>query len=72
MKQFFLDIVSPHACSYDYHGNNYSSSESAARAAELLALDLACSETHVWIGTKVQVRTATGDTFCSVPVVMAA
>ena len=72
MKQFFFDIVGAQACSYDYRGANYSSPEGAARAAELLALDLACSGTDVWIGTKVQVRTATGDTFFSVPVVMAA
>ncbi len=72
MKRCFLDIVSAHFCSYDYRGRNFSKSEDAASAAELFALDLGCSETSDWIGSQVQVRTATGDMLFSVPVVMAA
>ncbi len=72
MKRCFFDIVSARSRSYDYRGRNYSSPEDAARAAELFALHLGCSETDDWIGSQVQVRTAAGDMLFSVPVVMAA
>jgi hypothetical protein len=72
MKRCFFDIVSTRSRSYDYSGCNYSSPEDAARAAELFALGLGCSETNDWIGSQVQVRTVAGDMLFSVPVVMAA
>lgn len=72
MKRCFFDIVSAHFRSYDYRGRNFSKSEDAARAAELFALYLGCSETDDLVGSQVQVRTAAGDVLFSVPVVVAA
>jgi len=68
MKQFFFDIVSAHACSYDFRGHNYCSPEGAAHDAELIAMDLACSETDEWIGSQVQVRTTAGRLLFTAPV----
>jgi len=72
MNRFFFDVVSTQSRSYDYHGRNFSKQEDAANAAELIAMDLGCSETCDWIGSQVQVRNVAGDTLFSVPVVMAA
>jgi hypothetical protein len=72
MKQFFFDVVSSECCSYDFHGRYLSRSEDAADVAELIAMDLGCSETDDWIGSQVQVRTAAGDMLFFVPVVIAA
>lgn len=72
MKRFFFDVVNSQSRSYDYHGRNFSRPDDAARAAELIAMDLGCSETGNWIGSQVQVRNTAGDTLFSVPVVIAA
>jgi hypothetical protein len=71
MKRFFFDVVTTQSRSYDYHGRNFNRSEDAAYVAELIAMDLGCSETADWIGSQVQVRNATGDMLFSVPVVIA-
>jgi hypothetical protein len=72
MNRFFFDVVSTQSRSYDYHGRSFSRTEDAANVAELIAMDLGCSETDDWIGSQVQVKNAAGDTLFSVPVVLAA
>ena len=72
MNRFFFDVVSTQSRSYDYHGRSFSRTEDAASVAELIAMDLGCSETDDWIGSQVQVKNAAGDTLFSVPVVLAA
>jgi hypothetical protein len=72
MQPFFFDVVSPKRCSYDYHGRKFSRPEDAADVAELIAMDLACSETDDWCDSHVQVRNVAGDTLFSVPVLLAA
>ena len=72
MIRFFFDVVSTQSRRYDYHGRNFSRQEDAANVAELIAMDLGCSETDDWIGSHVHVRNVAGDTLFSVPVVLAA
>ena len=72
MDRLFFDVVTPQAYLYDYHGRRFRRSEEAAQAAEMIALDLGCSETADSVGSQVQVRTATGDMLYSIPVVLAA
>lgn len=71
MILFFFDVVSSQSRCFDYQGCNFSRSEDAAHRAELIAMDLGCSETTDWIGSHVQVRTAAGDMLFSIPVVIA-
>lgn len=72
MQLFFFDIVNPKCRSYDYRGRKLSRPEDAADVAELIAMDLGCSETDDWIGSQVQVRTAAGEMLFFAPVVIAA
>jgi Domain of unknown function (DUF6894) len=72
MKRFFFDVLSAQSCSYDYCGRNFSRSEDAAEAAELIAMDLSCSVMNDWKSSRVQVRTATGETLYEFPITEAA
>ena len=72
MTRLFFDVVNTRSRSYDYSGRNFSRQEDAANVAELIAMDLGCSEMSDWIGSHVQVRNVAGDTLFSVPVVIAA
>jgi hypothetical protein len=72
MKRFFFDVKSAQSCSYDYRGRNYSRSEDAVEAAELIAMDLRCSMKDDWSGGHVQVRTAAGEMLFSFPILVEA
>ena len=72
MTRLFFDVVSTQSRTYDFHGRNFSRPEEAAHMAELIAMDLGCSETDDWNGSHVQVWDATGDMLFLVPVVMEA
>ncbi len=70
--RLFFDVYSESTRCYDYHGRVFARPEEATEMAELIAADLACSETGNWIGSNVKVRSAAGETLFSVPVLAAA
>jgi Domain of unknown function (DUF6894) len=70
--RLFFDVFKQQMPSYDFHGRNFGGPEDAAQIAELIAMDLGCSETDDWVGSQVQVRNAAGETLFAVPVPVAA
>ena len=70
--QLFFDIEHQDSRCYDYHGDDFGRPEDAAEMAELIAVDLGCSETADCIGAHVQVRNVIGEKLFSVPVLEAA
>jgi hypothetical protein len=67
MKQFFFDLRGA-TNSYDYRGCYLRSSHEARDMAEMMALDLGCSETENWIGSNINVVDVAGTTLFSIPV----
>jgi hypothetical protein len=59
MKRFFFDVATDEAVRYDYQGRVFGDMEEAKALAELIALDLACSEDRNETG-EVQVRNVSG------------
>jgi hypothetical protein len=70
--RLFLDLHHQDSRYYDYHGDDFGRPEDAAEMAELIAVDLGCSETDDCAGAQVQVRNAAGETLFSVAVLAAA
>ncbi len=70
--QLFFDIEHQESRRYDYHGDDFGRPEDATELAELIAVDLGCSETADCIGAQIQVRNVAGETLFSVPVLDAA
>ena len=70
--RLFFDVFKQQTPSYDFHGRYFDRPENAAQMAELIALDLGCSENNDWVGSQVQVRNAAGETLFAVPVLVAA
>ena len=70
--RLFFDILKQQSSSYDFHGCYFSKSEEAAKMAELIAVDLGCSEDSDWVNSQVQVRNAAGEMLFAVPVLIAA
>jgi hypothetical protein len=68
MEPFFFDLLGTTSSSYDYHGRHLGSPYEARDLAEMMALDLSCSETEDWVGSKIKVRDAAGTTLFSIPV----
>ena len=70
--RLFFDVQHQDSRCYDYRGGDFGRLEDATQMAELIALDLGCSETDDCAGSQVQVRNANGETLFSVPVLIAA
>jgi len=69
MARYFFDIVGQnHRACYDYKGQETSSPEKALNLAEVLALDLCCTNPESWTGCTVEVRDRLGVCLFSVPV----
>jgi len=68
MKRYFFDLNKTTANSYDYHGRHFRNPREARDLAEIMALDLSCSETEDWIGSIVKVCDSAGKTLFSIPV----
>ena len=66
--RLFFDILQKKIGSYDFHGVYFCSPEDATEIAELIAVDLGCSENNDWAGSHVQVRNGAGQTLFAVPV----
>jgi hypothetical protein len=70
--RLFFDVLKQQSSTYDFRGGDFGRAEDAAQIAELIAMDLGCSETNDWVGSQVQVRNAAGETLFAVPVLVAA
>ena len=68
MKQFFFDLRGATLDSYDYRGCYLRGPHEARDMAEMMALDLSCSETENWIGSNINVLDVAGTTIFSIPV----
>lgn len=67
MKRFFFDVATDDAVRYDYQGRMFGNVEEARALAELIALDIACSEDNSEPG-EVQVRNVSGSCLFSVSI----
>jgi hypothetical protein len=68
MKRFFFDVAAQSQLQRDYQGRQFEKPEQARELAELIALDLECSDDGRWAGAEVQVHTDCGARLFSVPV----
>ena len=66
MKRFFFDVSYKTHVQYDYQGRDFAQPEQARELAELIALDLECSESDT-PGSEVQGRNVGGTFRFSVP-----
>jgi hypothetical protein len=69
MTRLFFDLVGPTTKSFDYHGRYFHHPEEAHEHAQVLSLDLSCTDTEEWRGAEVEVRDVAGHRLFSVPVV---
>jgi hypothetical protein len=67
MKRFFFDVATESAVRYDYQGRMFGNMDEARALAELIALDLSCSEDRDETG-EVQVRNVSGNCLFSVSI----
>ena len=66
--RFFFDVVNGTSNAYDYHGKFLNSEEEAREVAEVVSIDLACSEISERNETSILVRNSDGQVLFSVPV----
>jgi hypothetical protein len=67
MDRFFFDVATKTYVQYDYRGREFSDSDAARGYAELVALDMGCTDDHDR-ATEVQVRNIAGEQLFSVPI----
>jgi hypothetical protein len=67
MKRFFFDVSFKTHVHYDYQGRDFAEPEQAREYAELIALDLECSDEE-YAASEVQVRNVGGACLFSVPI----
>lgn len=66
MRRYFFDVVGRRS-QYDYRGHVLPTLEKARQLAELIALDFSVEEGDTWAGCKINVRSAEGCEFFSIP-----
>jgi hypothetical protein len=69
MTRLFFDLVGPNDRSFDFHGRYFRDPQEAHEHAQVLSLDLSCTDDEDWRGAEVEVRDVTGRRLFSVPVV---
>ena len=67
MNRFFFDVASKTYVQYDYRGREFSDPDEVRSFAELLALDMGCTDDQDR-ATEVQVRNVGGEQLFSVPI----
>ena len=67
MRPYFFDIVTETSVEHDFHGRSLARPEDARELAEIIALDLECTD-KTWVATQVEVRDVKGACLCSVSV----
>ena len=68
MQRYFFDVATRAYVQYDYHGREINNPEQARELAELIALDIECTEGDNLAGAEIQVRNVNGEHLYSVPV----
>jgi hypothetical protein len=69
MTRLFFDLVGPDDRSFDFHGRYFRDPKDAHEHAQLLSLDLSCTDIEKWHHAEVQVRDAFGSRLFSVPII---
>ena len=67
MNRFFFDVAAKTYVQYDYRGREFSDPDEVRSFAELLALDMGCTDGQDRV-TEVQVRNIRGEQLFSVPI----
>ena len=67
MNRFFFDVAAKMYVQYDYRGREFSDPDEVRSFAELLALDMGCTDDQDR-ATEVQVRNVGGEQLFSVPI----
>jgi hypothetical protein len=68
MIKYFFDLATKSYVQYDYRGRDLERPELAREMAELIALDIECTDGDDFAGAEVQVRNIGGQKLFSVPV----
>ena len=68
MQRYFFDVAARTYVQYDYHGRDIHKPEEARELAELIALDIECTEGDDLVGAEIQVRNVSGQQLYSVPI----
>jgi hypothetical protein len=68
MKRYFFDLAIKSYVQYDFQGRDLEQPDQAREMAELIALDIECTEGEEMGGAEVQVRNIGGQKLFSVPI----
>ena len=68
MKRFFFDYKTKDQSLFDYRGQEFHSIQAALEFAQAMAYDLTHSLTENWAGWSVEVSSAEGERYFSVPI----
>ncbi|MEA3072769.1 MAG: hypothetical protein QOD29_4215 [Alphaproteobacteria bacterium] len=68
MEKYFFDLVGQVQSQYDYRGRVFPDLQRRSLLAELIALDLEMRGEGEWSGWRLNVRSAHGEEYFSVPV----
>jgi hypothetical protein len=68
MQRYFFDVAARTYVQYDYHGREIHKPEQARELAELIALDIECTDGDDLSGAEIQVRNVSGEHLYSVPI----
>ncbi len=68
MNRYFFDVASRMRVHYDYQGRELERPDQAHEIAELIALDIECTDISGTGGIEVQVRNAGGQKLFAVPI----
>jgi hypothetical protein len=68
MQRYFFDVAARTYTQYDYRGRDILSPEQARELAELIALDIECTDDEDLAGAEIQVRNISGQQLYAVPV----
>jgi len=68
MQRYFFDVATHAYVQYDYHWREIQKPEEARELAELIALDIECTDGDDLAGGEIQVRNVSGQHLYSVPI----
>lgn len=68
MNRYFFDVAARSYVQYDFRGRDLDRPEQARELAELIALDIECTDVDGLSGAEVQVRNVGGQKLFSVPI----
>jgi hypothetical protein len=68
MNRYFFDVATRTYVQYDYKGRELERPDEARDIAELIALDIECTDCNGTAGMEVQVRNAGGQKLFAIPI----